>query len=280
MATTPIDSGSIVENYFTTTASNKKSTLGKDDFLNLLVTQLQYQDPMKPMEDKEFIAQMAQFSSLEQMQNMTTAISSVKAFGMIGKDITASIKNTETGKVDEVKGTVQSVKMSGGKCFVVVNDQDISLDDITDVTDTQKKETEKITDYTGVIDKNVTAMFIDGETYGTMDMTGDVESLKMINGSIFAVMNNVDALVKDVEYSDDEKLLYQDKDLKTYLTDKKQNGGEITAVFTKKDEKTGNNLKIRVKATVKDVQLDANGNIVSTVLNNVRIPAANIHQIR
>ncbi len=57
---------------YTTEADN--SALGKDAFLKILITQLQNQDPTAPMDDKEFIAQMAQFSSLEQMQNMTKAM--------------------------------------------------------------------------------------------------------------------------------------------------------------------------------------------------------------
>src|SRR5690625_2988647 len=48
--------------------------LGKDDFLKILIAQLQNQDPANPMDDREFIAQMAQFSTLEQMTNMNTAI--------------------------------------------------------------------------------------------------------------------------------------------------------------------------------------------------------------
>ena len=53
--------------------------LGKDAFLKILITQLQNQDPTSPMDDKEFIAQMAQFSSLEQMQNMTKAMENLLA---------------------------------------------------------------------------------------------------------------------------------------------------------------------------------------------------------
>ncbi|UQZ73534.1 flagellar hook assembly protein FlgD [Niallia circulans] len=57
--------------------STGSSSLGKDDFLKLLITQLQNQDPTSPMDDKEFIAQMAQFSSLEQMQNLNTAMTNL-----------------------------------------------------------------------------------------------------------------------------------------------------------------------------------------------------------
>lgn len=64
-------------NYKTPVKETGNSELGKDAFLQLLITQLQNQDPTKPMDDSQFIAQMAQFSSLEQMQNMTKALESL-----------------------------------------------------------------------------------------------------------------------------------------------------------------------------------------------------------
>lgn len=60
-------------------AKSKASNLGKDQFLNILMTQLQNQDPMNPLEDKDFIAQMAQFSSLEQLTNLNKTMEGISA---------------------------------------------------------------------------------------------------------------------------------------------------------------------------------------------------------
>ena len=90
----------------------KSSELGKDDFLKILITQLQNQDPTKPMEDKEFISQMAQFSSLEQMTNMNEAFSDMatrltasSAMNFLGRTVQYQEgDNTMTGTVDAVTG--------------------------------------------------------------------------------------------------------------------------------------------------------------------------------
>lgn len=81
------------------TSSSESNILGKDDFLNLLVTQLQHQDPLNPMDSAEFTSQLAQFSSLEQMSNVNTnlellqlyqaSINNSQAVGFIGKTIKA-----------------------------------------------------------------------------------------------------------------------------------------------------------------------------------------------
>ena len=64
----------------TTTKKNGNDALGKDAFLNLLVTQLQHQDPTQPMADGAFLAQLAQFSSLEQLQQMNQSLTQIAQF--------------------------------------------------------------------------------------------------------------------------------------------------------------------------------------------------------
>lgn len=113
------------------------SKLGKDAFLKILVTQLQHQDPTSPMDDKEFISQMAQFSSLEQMQNMTSAMQDVLASqqqtqlmsysSFIGKEvkwheISEEIDEKGDPIILEGMGVINEMKFVDGSPIFVLND--------------------------------------------------------------------------------------------------------------------------------------------------------------
>lgn len=115
--------------YTTEKASGGTSSLGKDEFLNLLVTQLQYQDPLNPSSDTEFIAQMAQFSSLEQMQNLNTNFAQYKAYSLVGKNVQATVG------LDTVEGYVESVRMVGNEAYAIIDGNSILVDDIKKVND-------------------------------------------------------------------------------------------------------------------------------------------------
>jgi len=111
----------------TTKANNE---LGKDDFLQLLVTQLQHQDPLAPMEDKEFISQMAQFTSLEQMKNMNNAVQITQATSYIGKQVTwADSQGTEQ------TGIVTAIRIVNSEPKVMIGEESIELKKIMSVTD-------------------------------------------------------------------------------------------------------------------------------------------------
>lgn len=117
-----------------TTKTTGDSTLGKDQFLKILITQLQNQDPMQPMQDKEFIAQMAQFTSVEQLMNISTQLNTLNqslgsVSGLIGKDITW----TDTATLLPKTGNVESIVVSSGIQYAVVGNDRIALTDITQI---------------------------------------------------------------------------------------------------------------------------------------------------
>ncbi len=104
--------------------------LGKDDFLKLLITQLSNQDPTNPMENTEFISQMAQFSSLEQMTNMSTSFSKMASFinsseaaSTLGKTVELNIGDTTTTGI--VEGATR-----GENPQILVNGMYYSMDKI------------------------------------------------------------------------------------------------------------------------------------------------------
>lgn len=111
------------------TKRNTGGTLGKDDFLRLLVTQMQNQDPLNPTEDTEFIAQMAQFTSLEQMQNLVKVTQFQQASTMIDKNIKAEV--TENGYTQLVYGRVTSAREVKGEMYLTLNNGvQIKADDV------------------------------------------------------------------------------------------------------------------------------------------------------
>jgi flagellar basal-body rod modification protein FlgD len=112
--------------------SGQESSLGKDEFLKILVAQIRHQDPMKPLEDKEFIAQMAQFTSVEQLINMSNELKSLKnSLGftatLIGKSIEWESASVDGSSGVIKNGIVNSISIKNGESFAVVDGEDVSM---------------------------------------------------------------------------------------------------------------------------------------------------------
>ncbi|MFZ5814002.1 MAG: flagellar hook capping FlgD N-terminal domain-containing protein [Bacillota bacterium] len=106
----------------------KPDQLGKMDFLNILVTQLRYQDPLNPMDDKEFIAQLAQFSALEQMTEQTKWTQMSYGLNMVGQKVIFRTAEGETGF-----GVVQSLRLVDGQPVLSLGEMDIRVEQVLEV---------------------------------------------------------------------------------------------------------------------------------------------------
>ena len=114
-----------------------QTELDRNAFLTLLITQLQHQDPLNPMENHEFIAQLAQFSSLEAMQELNTHTQRGHAFSLVGRDVMAEVRNPATGAIDAVVGVATSAVVINGNSYLMVEGplvgdepRRVSIDDI------------------------------------------------------------------------------------------------------------------------------------------------------
>lgn len=124
------------------TPSLSSTSLGTDTFLKLLVAQLSNQDPSQPMDSSSFLTQLAQFNSVEQMNNVNTTLTTIlsanqltQAASMIGQTVQYSASNAQ-GQTVTQQGVVQSVAVNGGAVQVMIGQQPVGIQAITAIMPT------------------------------------------------------------------------------------------------------------------------------------------------
>ncbi|OLN26270.1 Flagellar basal-body rod modification protein FlgD [Desulfovibrio sp. DV] len=192
-----------------TTKDSSTSSLGMDAFLQLLVTQLQYQDPLDPMDDKEFVAELAQFSSLEQLTEINSGIEGLTTIGQeqqllgavnfIGKTIEATgtaVSLTE----GEATSVTFSLPEDASTCMVNVLDSSGNIVRTVDLGATKAGDVEftwdgkdydgnKLDD--GQYQVAVTATNADGDVMKvTSTMTGVVSGIQQVSGTYYLDIGN------------------------------------------------------------------------------------------
>ena len=193
----------------TASSSSTTSGLGMDAFLQLLVTQLQYQDPLSPMDDKEFVAELAQFSSLEQLTEINTGIDKLSSIGQeqqllgavnfIGKTIEATGTAVSLSE-GEATAVTFSLPEDAATCLVNVLDSAGSIVRTVDLGATTAGDVEFAwdgKDYDGNVQDDgqyqvsVTATNADGEvmTVGAT-MSGTVVGITQSNGTYYLDIGN------------------------------------------------------------------------------------------
>lgn len=126
-------------------ATKKKSndSLDKDAFLQLLVAQMKYQDPLEPTSNTEYISQFATFSELEQMQNMSASMDLFRASSLVGQTVLLKVTDGQ-GRTVDVQGNVDYVVYEKNKAYLSVNGELYSMDDLDTVADPTYLEAYKL----------------------------------------------------------------------------------------------------------------------------------------
>lgn len=132
----PYVDGQLVTNTSQTTSEVKSggNSMDKEAFLQLLVAQMKYQDPLQPTSNTEYISQYATFSELEQMQNMSSSMTLSRASELVGKEVLVE-STSDSGKTTQVQGKVEKVVYQSNKAYLSIDGALYSMDDLKYVID-------------------------------------------------------------------------------------------------------------------------------------------------
>lgn len=129
-----VDSSASATSLSTSRTANTNS-LDKDAFLQLLVAQMKYQDPLEPTDNTQYISQLATFSQLEATQNVQSSLSEMEANDLVGKQVILKVTSSVTGETSYVSGRVDYVLHENGETYLSVNDALYSIEDLDTVAD-------------------------------------------------------------------------------------------------------------------------------------------------
>ena len=122
------------------------STMGKDQFLKILVAEMQYQDPLEPTTNTEWVSQMATFSQIEELQNMSDAMAKGQAQNLVGKYVIMA-STDKNGETKYYSGKVETVEIREDGTYLSVKGYLYNINDLYSVVDEEYYK--KIMDETG-----------------------------------------------------------------------------------------------------------------------------------
>lgn len=175
MSEVGIVSGIMEEYGLSANQATKSNDLDKDAFLNLLATQMKYQDPLEPTKNEEMLAQMAQFSALEQMQNLNTSSTMQQAYNLMGKTVLGIAQSEAAGVTEYVQGVVEAVTLKNGEAYLRVDGKDVALAKVEAVLNES-----------------------------TPSQTELVEAIEQINETLVTINEKIDAIKEAAEQSQTE----------------------------------------------------------------------------
>jgi flagellar hook assembly protein FlgD len=211
--------------------------LDKDAFLRLMIAQLQHQDPLDPVSDKEFVAQLAQFTALEQMQNMNKSMQHQTAFSMIGKLISGRTFSEAQSRFVEVAGRVDSVVIRGGEAFLIVGDNEVAMNNVDQIIEDPRQmwvwqsinNNVANSQTMALIGQNVQAIKRGEDDKALGFVEGKVEFVRFNNGIPMLVIGDNEIFPSEVIAVSGDKPLLQGQPL-SILVSGQLTSGKITGI--------------------------------------------------
>lgn len=160
-----------------------------DTFLTLLVAQLANQDPLNPQKDTEFITQLAQMTTLEEMQHISSQMSSIQAYSLVGQYAYAESLDADNGTASCLYGKIESIVNESSTYYAIINGNTVKTDDIVQIFDSSLLSADyALIELSSLIGKTVTGSY-ETEDGTPANVTGTVSSVTYEDGVVFALVD-------------------------------------------------------------------------------------------